>query len=348
MYRVSVIMPVYNNKETLKRAIEAVLSQTVYGLELILVDDGSTDGSAQICDYYAKKEPLLVEVIHQERKGFGQARNKGLLHSSGKYIYFANATDVIHGKLLKDNYKLAEEKEAELVVFGFTECNDKYLEGKLERFPRLPDLSTQEMFRQHYRNFHHFYPYALHNKLYRREYLKENRIRFQNIPLKEDAFFNLSVYKELNTVAFNRLSYCEHHVQNQKSVEDFYKINLKLANAFETMIKYWNYDTEFHDLIVREYYEVVYAELQNISVKGNGLSTAAQEERINAILVDETVSAFLGNLKPAKEKNPHMRTILVALQKANGKAAIQLVTHKNDHEKITSKVSRFLRKLFRH
>lgn len=347
MYSVSVIMPVYNNEETLKEAIEAILNQTVYDLELILIDDGSTDASAQICEDYAKREPLLVEAIHQERSGFGQARNKGLLHSSGKYVYFANATDIIQDKLLEDNYKLAEEKEAELIIFGFTERNANYLNGKLERFPRLPELPTQEIFRQHYRNFHHFYPYVLHNKLYQRDYLKKNHIQFQNMTAREDAFFNLRVYKNLDKVSFNRKTYCQHQVQGKMSDKNLYEMNLKLANVFEAMIKDWGYTEEFHDLIVREYYEVVYAELQNINAEDSGLSMEEQEERIDTILADEKVSNFLSNLKPAKEKNPHMKAVLRALQKGNGKEAIQLVTHKNDSKKTRSKISRFFHKLFK-
>ncbi|MDN6295841.1 MAG: glycosyltransferase, partial [Alkalibacterium sp.] len=71
MFEVSIIMPVYNVKEHLVRAIESALNQQDILTEVILVNDGSTDGSAEICDDYAKQEPLLVKVIHQENKGSG-------------------------------------------------------------------------------------------------------------------------------------------------------------------------------------------------------------------------------------------------------------------------------------
>jgi glycosyltransferase involved in cell wall biosynthesis len=345
-------MPVYNNEKTLKHAIDAILNQTIYDLELILINDGSTDASAQICEEYAKKEPLLVEVIHQEKKGAAQARNAGLMKSSGKYIYFANATDIVNNKMLEDNYKLAQEKEADLIVFGFTEYNDSYLDGQLEHLPSLPEMSSQAIFRQHYRNFHHFFPYILHNKLYRREHLKNNRIRFRPVPDKTEAFFNLNVYKNLKKVAFNRLSYCEHYGVDQAVKQatynnDLYEINLKLARNFEAMMNEWNYETEFQDLIVNEYYQVVYDELENISSKTSGLSTEEQEEKIQTILSDERVNTFLKTLNPAKERNPFMKAVIIALQKENGKAAIQFVNHKNGTEKARSKFSRFLRKLFK-
>lgn len=74
MYSVSIIMPIYNNEKTLKRAIDSILNQSIYGFELILINDGSTDGSASICDEYAKKEPLLIEVIHQKHTSVGRAK----------------------------------------------------------------------------------------------------------------------------------------------------------------------------------------------------------------------------------------------------------------------------------
>ena len=347
MYSVSVIMPVYNNEETLTQAVESVLNQTVYDLELILVNDGSTDASAEICDDYAKEEPLLVEVIHQERNGFGQARNKGLLHSSGKYVYFAQTTDILQNNLLEDNLKLAEEKEAELVVFGFTEQHPNYLHGKVERYPRLPDLLTQEMFRQHYRNFHHFYPFALHNKFYQREYLRKNRICFQNIPTKEEAYFNLKVQYNLKKIVFNRVSYVIHHAQYETSKNTMYDIHLKFAYSFEDMIDKWGYKSEFQDLIDHEYYQVVYTELQVITAKGLGLNKIEQGERIREILVDEKVSQSLSKIKPSKERNPHMKAVLIALKKSNEEEAIQLIRQNKNPKKTKSKMSRLFKKIFK-
>lgn len=345
MYRVTVIMPVYNNEGTLNKAIDSILNQTVYDLELILINDGSTDTSAQICDEYAKKEPLLIEVIHQERKGFGLARNKGLLKATGTYIYFADATDTFERNMLKDNIQIANEKEADLVVFGFTEKNKESRLRDQIHLPSVPFLSSRAVFRDHYRNFHLFFPYQLRNKIYRRAYLNQQRLRFHKIKIKEEAFFNLSVYKELNRVAFNRISYC--NTYGQPSQKSSYKINLELAKYFESVLQHWGHEETFRDLIVKEYYQAVYSELLNISAKEKSVKINEKEEIMNQILKDEKIKLYLKDLNISNEKNPYMRALLSSLQNGNGKSAVQLVTLQSGTEKTTSKVTKILRKIFR-
>ena len=80
-------MPVYNTKPYLEQAIESVLYQTFQDWELILVDDGSTDGSGEMCDQYVK-EDSRIRVIHQENKGLSRARNIGVQFATGEYIQF--------------------------------------------------------------------------------------------------------------------------------------------------------------------------------------------------------------------------------------------------------------------
>lgn len=83
MYTVSVIMPVFNNEKTLRKSIESILNQTIYDFELILINDGSTDTSAQICDEYEKLEPLFVEVVHQKEMALAQQEIKAYLSLKG-------------------------------------------------------------------------------------------------------------------------------------------------------------------------------------------------------------------------------------------------------------------------
>lgn len=95
----SIIVPVYNAHEYLRRCVESILHQTYYNLELILVDDGSTDGSGEICDSYQKDK--RVRVFHSPNKGQASARNLGLSKSQGQYITFVDDDDWID----KDMYE---------------------------------------------------------------------------------------------------------------------------------------------------------------------------------------------------------------------------------------------------
>ena len=113
---VSVIVPVYNAEAFLNTGVESVLAQTYPDLELILVDDGSTDGSGALCDGYATQDPR-VRVIHKENGGASSARNTGLRAATGDFIYFLDSDDRIVPTLLEKLCASAEENHAELVFF---------------------------------------------------------------------------------------------------------------------------------------------------------------------------------------------------------------------------------------
>ncbi len=347
MYRVSVIMPVYNAEKTVGRAIDSILKQSIYGVELILVNDGSTDASAHICEEYAKREPLLVEVIHQEKRGIAVARNRGLFKATGDYVYFASPKDRFDYKMIEDNLFLAKERNADLVVFGFQDTNQISIEGGFRHFPRMPHLSTQKAFRNHYRNFHHFFPYALHNKLYRRSHLVKNRIKFAQMPLNEAAFFNLKVYKNIQSVAFNRSSYCQHESQPQTDgyQEHLYDVHFKLATCLEEMFTEWGCGKEYRDLIVQAYFDAVHLEVENLCSKFSPYTVEQQENRMQEILLTKEIQTALNDAKFPIQPSPFLRSLLRMLQKGNSQAALQLTSRRNDTKKGTYKLSRWLRKL---
>ena len=89
---VSVIIPVYNVEKYLEECIDSVLNQTCQNIEIILVDDGSTDSSGQICDKYAENNKHIC-VIHQKNGGLSDARNAGFLRAGGEYVYFLDSDD---------------------------------------------------------------------------------------------------------------------------------------------------------------------------------------------------------------------------------------------------------------
>jgi len=118
MARVSIIVPVYNAQETLERCIESILSQTYEGFELILVDDGSTDGSTAIVEAYARKD-ARVRAVHTENKGVSSARNTGLDLAQGDYIGFADADDWIDADMYARLLGLIERERADIAICGY-------------------------------------------------------------------------------------------------------------------------------------------------------------------------------------------------------------------------------------
>lgn len=122
MCKVSVIVPVYNAEKYLNRCADSILNQNFTDLELILVDDGSSDNSGMICDEYAKKDKR-VKVIHKENGGASDARNTGLDVSSGEYITFCDSDDLILSGGIECMVNAAKEENSDLVIGGFKEVN---------------------------------------------------------------------------------------------------------------------------------------------------------------------------------------------------------------------------------
>lgn len=116
---ISVIMPVYNARDYLEQSIESVLSQTHTNLELILVDDGSTDGSGDICDAYKRRDERVI-VKHTANRGQGRARNAGMDLSHGEWITFIDDDDYIEDFALAEMLRLAHEEDADMVIGGYS------------------------------------------------------------------------------------------------------------------------------------------------------------------------------------------------------------------------------------
>ena len=114
---VSVVVPIYNVEKYLDRCINSIVSQTYSNLEIILVDDGSPDNCPSICDEWAKKDSRIV-VIHKENQGLGMARNTGIDHANGAYIYFFDSDDYIEPDTIESCLQAANDNNADLVVFG--------------------------------------------------------------------------------------------------------------------------------------------------------------------------------------------------------------------------------------
>lgn len=118
MPKISIIVPIYNVERYLPACLDSVLNQTFWDFEIICINDGSTDNSANIVEEYVKKDNR-IKMITQENKGLSMARNNGAKQASGEYIYFLDSDDFIHPQLLEICYHLAQKENADIVAFGF-------------------------------------------------------------------------------------------------------------------------------------------------------------------------------------------------------------------------------------
>jgi glycosyltransferase involved in cell wall biosynthesis len=114
--KVSIIIPAFNEEAYLNRCLDTVVNQTLKDIEIIIVDDGSTDATQKICDEYANKYPDIVRVIHKKNEGQALARNTGLRISNGKYIGFVDADDWVELDMFAKMYEKAISSNADIVV----------------------------------------------------------------------------------------------------------------------------------------------------------------------------------------------------------------------------------------
>lgn len=124
MVKISVIVPVFNVEDYLKECLDSIINQTLNDLEIICVNDGSTDNSLGILEDYAKMD-TRIQIISQENKGQSAARNNGLQFATGDYIYFCDSDDYLDLNALDELYSIAEEKSADLVLFKLKNFDNK-------------------------------------------------------------------------------------------------------------------------------------------------------------------------------------------------------------------------------
>ncbi len=135
MKKISIIVPVYNTAKYLPNCFDSIIAQTYTDYEVIVVDDGSTDGSAAICDQYAERDSRF-RVVHKRNEGVSSARNIGLDKVGGQYIAFIDSDDTILPTMLEDLIRIAEAENADIVQSAWP-LNDAEIEtGKIKKMSR--------------------------------------------------------------------------------------------------------------------------------------------------------------------------------------------------------------------
>ena len=122
--KASVIVPVYNVEAYLEKCVQSILRQTEQDFELLLVDDGSTDSSGQLCEELAKKDSR-IRVIHQENQGLGGARNTGIREAKGDWLLLVDSDDWIEPEILEKTLEAGLREEADMVVFPFRSVDEE-------------------------------------------------------------------------------------------------------------------------------------------------------------------------------------------------------------------------------
>ncbi len=196
---VSVIVPVYNVKKYLKRCVDSILQQSYQTFELILVDDGSTDGSYELCDEFAATDSR-IKVMHKKNTGVSAARNDGIDLSEGTYLAFIDGDDWVEVDYLKRLVKAIVDNEADEAAVGFKYV---YENGNSKLSPicdSMDVLSNMEALDQAMDPVRPWVGFAW-GKLVKSSKIKKNSIKYDScISLCEDSLFNYTVLQHVNKV----------------------------------------------------------------------------------------------------------------------------------------------------
>lgn len=196
-------MPVFNAEKYLPESLKCVTEQTLTDIEIICVNDGSTDSSKEILEEFAANDPR-IKIISQQNCGAGSARNRGMEIATGDYLSFLDADDIFNPDMLEKAYEKAEAESADIVIFQSLLLNQKTGEKKSAdwalRMNMIPDggVFKPEDISDHIFQFSNGWPW---DKLFRKSFIEKNDLHFQNTHFFNDTYFVFSALAKAGKIA---------------------------------------------------------------------------------------------------------------------------------------------------
>ncbi len=264
MSSVSIVIPVYNILQYLPRCLDSVLSQTLKDIEILLIDDGSTDGSEKICDEYANKDGR-VKVFHLQNGGVSRARNFGISKAQGEYIGFVDADDWIENDMYEQMYSSAKQNGTDIVICDcYTACGQQLepdiLPGILQDKYQRNDIKPEHLLLMAGGSCRCFY---------KRELLVKNKLLFPlDMKISEDRVFNVYAFGFAESVYYLKNPLYYRFVREGSAVnkyyDDFLSMVLFARNAtIEAIKKAWDGRKEYLDAFENHTVSLGYTALNN-------------------------------------------------------------------------------------
>lgn len=236
MPKVTVAVPVYNVEKYLEKCAESVLSQTERNLELLFIDDGSTDGSGALCDKIAGQDSR-VRVIHQENRGLGGARNTGIENALGEWIIFPDSDDWLEPETIERALKTAEGTGADMSLFAFKSVDEQG--GTIsEHFESLPEGIALDPHKC--RDLLLIAPSAW-SKLYKTDLFRRTGVRYPPRVWYEDIRTTTKLLPYCGSVAYTGyVGY--NYLQRQGSIMNNMSLdrNREIIDAFDDILGWYN------------------------------------------------------------------------------------------------------------
>lgn len=298
---VSIIVPVYNVEQYLKDCLDSILQQSYPNIEIIIINDGSTDGSKEaVIPFLSDKR---VKYIEQENKGLSGARNTGLKSALGKYIVFVDSDDYIEKNMLKEVVFLMKTYSLDLVRFNgisfVEELNETFKEGNYDFSHRLEEnkLYKEESLDLNRRTFSS----SVCLYITTRELISKNQLVFYENVLHEDELFTAQVFLHTKRMMYKNVSYYHRRYRSNSIMTDLssekkeqsfdsYRV---LFNELEKMMKS-NNNTESQKKFIKRQMISIYSGLKNSQINENKKKKVLK--KINSITIKDKLFLFLQKL----------------------------------------------------
>lgn len=317
MNKLSIIIPVYNGEKYIDRCLESVLSQDNGKLEIILINDGSRDNSAELCDKYASSYPF-VKCIHKANGGVSSARNAGLEAVTGDYVWFVDVDDEIADGAID---VIFSSPEAPLTVYDFCTVTDGVMSAPvLNNVDHVCDIDSLDNFFDEY-IFSYRLSNSLWNKIYSTDVIRRNYMSFrEDIRIGEDFLFNLLFYKNTPKIHLNGCGIYRWHIvpgsamhsKNQK-VFEYQKM---IADAVKK---------EFNSALTREKLE------QFLLLQLVCAINQSKEREMSKKQIKLYISEYIGSIMVGEKFS---RKVVDAFLDGEGASFLSRVKFKLEHKKI--------------
>lgn len=315
---ITIIVPVYNVEKYLKKCIDSLVNQTYKNLEIILVNDGSTDDSPNICDASSKTDKR-IKVIHKENGGLSDARNVGIAMGHGDYVMFLDSDDYVELSMVDRVMEVVKKTNPDIVIWNYyTDYADEFetvYKSKVasgingyyskENFHKIP-LSEKTI---------GLLGYAW-NKLYKAEIINKNHHLFtKGLSLVEDIVFNAPILEEVNSVLFINQPFV-HYMQRPRETlgsryyDNFFELKKLALVAIEKLLVNWGYSHgEISNIINLSGFNAL-KETIRLLTRSPNYNHKQKVVYIHNLLHDEVAVEYLAQVNPKNKKDRFLLLIM--------------------------------------
>ncbi len=289
----SIIIPVYNGRNTIENCLRSVLNQISISSEVIVVDDGSTDNTSDICANICHKDNRVV-LIQQENGGVSSARNTGIAAASGRYIMFIDSDDILAQGYFDAFLNITSLLEQKIIVLSrmivhYLNKDMVVIEGaELDTETILSKDRIVDIWDNHLWN-------SPVNKIYRSDIIKNNNIEFNpNVKIGEDWLFNNSYARAFEPEAFYIIEkaaydyYLDKDPWRHCKKEEFYEINKKQVNDFKDTLNKLNVSREATEMFDKRDLDFTISEIRRVA--RDKYSFIGKIQKIRKLMAEENVN----------------------------------------------------------